>query len=62
MLQARKWRVRFPKSLDFTIARIFPALRSTHSLTEINVGNLHKGKGRPAHKADNLTAICEPVA
>jgi hypothetical protein len=20
------------------------------------------GKGRPAHKADNLTAICEPIA
>jgi hypothetical protein len=23
--------------------------------------NLHEGKGWPARKADNLTAICEPI-
>jgi hypothetical protein len=23
--------------------------------------NLPGGKGRPAHKADNLTVICEPI-
>jgi hypothetical protein len=30
-------------------------------LTEMNTRNLSRGKGRPAHKADNLTAICEPI-
>jgi hypothetical protein len=24
-------------------------------------GNLSKGRGRPAHKADNLIAICESI-
>jgi hypothetical protein len=31
------------------------ALGSTEPLTEM------RGKGRPARKADNLTAICEPI-
>jgi hypothetical protein len=30
-------------------------------LTEIRTNNLPGGKGRQAHKADNLTAICEPI-
>jgi hypothetical protein len=33
------------------------ALRSTHPLTEMSTRNLPGGKGRPARKADNLTAI-----
>jgi hypothetical protein len=33
------------------------ALGSTQSLTEISTRNLPVGKGRPALKADNLTAI-----
>jgi hypothetical protein len=37
-------------------------LRSTHPLTEMSTRNLSGGKGRPARKADNLTAICEPMA
>jgi hypothetical protein len=37
------------------------ALGSTQPLTEISTRNLPKGKGRPARKADNLTAICEPI-
>jgi hypothetical protein len=37
------------------------ALESTQSLTEISTRNLSRGKGRPECKADNLTAICEPI-
>jgi hypothetical protein len=37
------------------------ALGSTQPLTEMNTRNLPGGKGRPASKADNLTAICEPI-
>jgi hypothetical protein len=37
------------------------ALRSTEPLTEMSTRNLPGGKGRPAHKADNLTAISEPI-
>jgi hypothetical protein len=34
-------------------------LGSTKSLKEMSTRNLPGGKGRPARKADNLTAICE---
>jgi hypothetical protein len=34
---------------------------STHPLTEMSTRNLPEGKGRPARKADNLTAICELI-
>jgi hypothetical protein len=37
------------------------ALGSTQPLTEMSARNLPGGKGRPACKADNLTAICEPI-
>jgi hypothetical protein len=36
------------------------ALGSTQSLTEMSNRNLPGGNERPALKADNLTAICEP--
>jgi hypothetical protein len=36
-------------------------LGSTQSLTEMSTGNLPEGKERPARKADNLTATCEPI-
>jgi hypothetical protein len=38
------------------------ALGSTqpHPLTEVP-GIFQGGKGRPARKADNVTAICEPI-
>jgi hypothetical protein len=36
-------------------------LGSTQPLTEMNTRNIPGGKGRPARKADNLTAICEPI-
>jgi hypothetical protein len=34
-------------------------LGSTQPLTEMSTRNLPEGKGRPAPKADNLSAICE---
>jgi hypothetical protein len=37
------------------------ALGSTQPLTEMSTGNLPGGKKRPARRADNLTAICEPI-
>jgi hypothetical protein len=37
------------------------ALGSTQPLTEMSTRNLPGGKGWPEHKADNLTAICEPT-
>jgi hypothetical protein len=37
------------------------ALRSTQSLTEMSTRNLHGGKGQPARKADDLTAIYELI-
>jgi hypothetical protein len=37
------------------------ALGSTQSLAEMSTTNLPEGKGRPARKTDNLTAICEPI-
>jgi hypothetical protein len=36
------------------------ALALTQPLTEMNTRNLPGGKKRPARRADNLTAICEP--
>jgi hypothetical protein len=37
------------------------ALGSTQPLTEMSTRNLPGGQNRPACKADNLTAICEPI-
>jgi hypothetical protein len=34
---------------------------STQPLTEMSTRTLPGGKGKPARKADNLTAICEPI-
>jgi hypothetical protein len=36
------------------------AMGSTQPLTEMSTKNLPSGNGRPARKADNLTAICKP--
>jgi hypothetical protein len=36
-------------------------LGSTQTLTEMSTRNLPGGKGWLAHKAGNLTAICEPT-
>jgi hypothetical protein len=37
------------------------ALGSTQPLTEMSTRNVPGGKGRSVRKADNLTAICEPI-
>jgi hypothetical protein len=37
------------------------ALGPTQPVTEMSTRNLPGGKGRPARKAGNLTAICEPI-
>jgi hypothetical protein len=37
------------------------ALGSTQPLTEMSTWKLFAGKERPGPKADNLTAICEPI-
>jgi hypothetical protein len=37
-------------------------LGSTQPLTKMSTRNLLGGKERPAHKADNLAAISEPIA
>jgi hypothetical protein len=37
------------------------ALVLTEPLTEMSTRNISGGKGRPALKVDNLTAICEPI-
>jgi hypothetical protein len=37
------------------------ALGSNQSLTEMSTSNLPGGKGRPARKSHNLTAICVPT-
>jgi hypothetical protein len=37
------------------------ALGWTQPLTEMSTRNLPGCKGRPARKADNLTAMCEPI-
>jgi hypothetical protein len=64
MLQARRSRVR---ALMRWIFNLFNSsirnmtLGSTQPLREMSPRNLPGGKGRLARKADNLTAICEPI-
>jgi hypothetical protein len=36
-------------------------LGSTQPVAEMSTRDLPGDKGRPARKADNLTAICEPI-
>jgi hypothetical protein len=65
MLHTGRSPVRVPDEVDFfnllnPSSRTI-ALGSTQPLTEMSTGNLPGGKGRPARKADNLAAICEPT-
>jgi hypothetical protein len=59
---SRKSLVRFPMRSDFLINQILPALWSTQPLTEMITRNIPGGKGWSARKADNLTAIYDPIA
>jgi hypothetical protein len=59
-------RVRFPmRPFNYfnlpTLSSRTMALGSTQPLTKVSIRNLPAGKERPARKADNLTAICEPI-
>jgi hypothetical protein len=63
--QAGRSRERIPDEVDFfnlpnSSSRTM-ALGSTQPLTQMSARNMPGGKGRPARKADNLTAICEPI-
>jgi hypothetical protein len=55
MLQAGRSPVRVPNPFSRTMA-----LWSTQRLAEMSTRNLPGGKKRPARRADNLAAICEP--
>jgi hypothetical protein len=64
MLQAGRW-ASSPDEVDFfnwpNPSSRTMALGSTQPLTEMSTRNIPEDKGRPARKADNLTAICEPI-
>jgi hypothetical protein len=64
MLQAGMSPVRDTDDVDFfnlpNPSSCTMALGSTQHLTEMSTRNLPGNKKRPAHRADNFTAICEP--
>jgi hypothetical protein len=66
MLQAGRSRVRVPmRWIIFNLPNPSSrnmALVSTQPLTEMSTMNLPGGKGRPARKADNLTAIVSQLS
>jgi hypothetical protein len=65
MLQAGRSPVRVPDEVDFfnlpNPSSRTMALGLTQPLTELSTRNLPGGKKRPACRADNLAAICEPI-
>jgi hypothetical protein len=64
MLQNGRSPVRIPDEVDF-LNLPNPSRRTalglTHPLTEMSTRNLPGGKKRPARRANNLAAICEPI-
>jgi hypothetical protein len=64
-LQAGWSRDRIPDEVEFfnlpNPSSRTMALGSTQPLTEMSTRNIPGGEGRPVRKADNLTAICEPI-
>jgi hypothetical protein len=66
MLQAGRSPVRVPDEVDFfnlpNPSSRTMALESTQTLTEMSTRNLPGVTKRPARRADNLTAACEPNA
>jgi hypothetical protein len=66
VLEAGRSPVRVPDEVDFfnlpnSFSRTM-ALGSTQPLTEMSTRNLPGGKKRPARRAGNLAAICEPMS
>jgi hypothetical protein len=63
MLQAGRSPVRVPDEVDFfnlpNPSSRNMALGLTQPLTEMSTRNLPGDKKRPAHRTDNLAAICE---
>jgi hypothetical protein len=64
MVQAGKSPIRVPDEVDFfnlpNPSSRTMALGSTQPPTKMSTRNLPGGKRRPARRADNLAAICEP--
>jgi hypothetical protein len=64
MLQVWRSPVRVPHKVDFfnlsNPSSRTMAQGSIQPLTKMNTRNLHGGKKRPARRADNLSAVCEP--
>jgi hypothetical protein len=64
MLQAGRSPVRVPNEVDFfnlpNPSSRTMALWSTQPLTEMGTRNFLAGAKRPARRAENLAAICEP--
>jgi hypothetical protein len=65
MIQAGRSPVRVRVEVDFffnlpNFSSRTMALGSTQPLTELSTRNLPGGKKRPARRADNHAAICEP--
>jgi hypothetical protein len=52
---ATSWKV------QMTPSSLIMALGSTQPVRDMSARNLPGGKERPARKADNFTAICEPI-
>jgi hypothetical protein len=62
MLQIGRSPVQVPDKADFfNSSNRTMALGSTQPLTEMSTRNFPGGKKRPARRANNLTAICEPI-
>jgi hypothetical protein len=62
MLQTGRLPVQVTDKVDFfNPSNRTMALGSTQPLTEMSTRNLTGGKKRLARRADNLTAICEPI-
>jgi hypothetical protein len=64
MLQTGRSPVRIPDEVEFfnlpNPSSRTMALGSTRPLTEMSTRKIPGGKKRPARRADNLAAICEP--
>jgi hypothetical protein len=64
MLQAGRSSIRVPDEINFfnlpNPSSRTMALGSTQSITEMSTRNFPGDKTRPARRADNLAAICEP--
>jgi hypothetical protein len=63
MLEAGRSRVRVPMRWHFSSFQPHygPGVDSASNRNEYPPRKVPGGKGRPARKADNLTAICEPI-